>query len=402
MAVSRTIGLYRWYKFSQNLLFWQAVWFLYFQDVLSGAEAVALYALLELSITLLEVPSGYLSDRIGRRRTLVASALCGGLGCVLIYAGSGALAFGAGLVLIGAGGAFASGTDTALLYEALSRAGRGDDIETQELIAWRYSFAGLAVSAVAGGIMAQADPALPFAATALAFAAQLALVLCLDQDGPGTDGALGEGARLRALGAALRQPVLLWLMALVVGTYALGHIPFVFGQPYIASALSGIGLAGEAPIVSGIVTAAMMALSVLATWAAGPVRARLGLRRLFLAYLGAHVALTLVLALTNAAGAILFLLLRKVPDSLARAFVTARIHPLIPDSTRATYLSLVSLVARLAFSGSLFIAAFWAERGAALSYAALQGVLLAYAAAGGVLWVLLWAGSRRLGLDQAP
>mgnify|MGYP003564626886 CR=1 FL=1 len=69
------VPLYRWSRFLRNLLFWQAVWFLYFQNSLSAAEAILLYAVYDVATTALEVPSGYMSDRIGRRFTLLASAV---------------------------------------------------------------------------------------------------------------------------------------------------------------------------------------------------------------------------------------------------------------------------------------------------------------------------------------
>ena len=64
--MTRNIRLYRWFQFFQGLLFWQAVWFLYFQGTLSAAEAVLLYAIFNVATTALEVPSGWMSDRLGR------------------------------------------------------------------------------------------------------------------------------------------------------------------------------------------------------------------------------------------------------------------------------------------------------------------------------------------------
>ena len=75
--LSRNLTLLPWLKFTQNLLFWQATWFLFLQDTLSAAEAVLLYAVYDIGTTVFEVPSGYMSDKIGRRVTLLASALAG-------------------------------------------------------------------------------------------------------------------------------------------------------------------------------------------------------------------------------------------------------------------------------------------------------------------------------------
>ncbi|MGI9356810.1 MAG: hypothetical protein ACR2PF_16830 [Rhizobiaceae bacterium] len=75
--MAKNVGLYPWFKFFQNLVSWQAVWFLYFQCELSASEAILLYAVYDVATTVLKVPSGYLSDRLGRRITLIAAAIAG-------------------------------------------------------------------------------------------------------------------------------------------------------------------------------------------------------------------------------------------------------------------------------------------------------------------------------------
>ena len=138
------IALYPWFRVLKSLVFWQAVWFLYFQNTLSAAEAILLYAVYDVATTALEVPSGYMSDRLGRRLTLIASALAGLAGSMLLAFGDSFFVFALGQVLLGASAAFLSGTDSALLYESLVAAGRQDEIEEQELKAWRFSFSALA------------------------------------------------------------------------------------------------------------------------------------------------------------------------------------------------------------------------------------------------------------------
>ena len=91
--MARNIRLYRWFRFFQGLIFWQAVWFLYFQTTLSAAEAVLLYAVFDVATTALEVPSGWMSDRLGRRVTLIASGLAGVGGAALLATGDGFLPF---------------------------------------------------------------------------------------------------------------------------------------------------------------------------------------------------------------------------------------------------------------------------------------------------------------------
>ena len=397
-AMTRNIALYRWSRFLRNLMFWQAVWFLYFQTALTPAQAILLYAVYDVATTLLEVPSGYMSDRLGRRITLLASAVAGALGALLLATGQGLPAFAAGQVLIGASMAFASGTEEALLYESLVANGQGDQIERQELVAWRYSFTALALSAVTGGAMAMVWPALPFHATALALVALIGVTWRFAEP-PRATGNPGLSETLDTLRTALRQPVLRWIFALSVLMYGFSHLPFIFGQPFILQALERTGLAAQAPVVSGGVSTTMMLVSLTASFAALWLRQRLGLAAILLLAFGMQIGLAGVLALSNAAWVIGILFLRMVPDALSRPFIIARIQPLLADQGRATFLSVKSLTGRLLFAGSLALAAGSAGGTDALPYDDIQRILGWYVLAGTVLLAALWIAARPLAID---
>ena len=400
MRPPTTITLYPWYKFFQNLIFWQSVWFLYFQDVLSGAQAIALYALYDLATTVLEVPSGYLSDRVGRKFTLVLAALCAVLGMVCIVLGGSFAMFAAGQILLGASAAFASGTDSAILFESLVVEGRGDEVEAHELRAWRFTFVALALSALIGGAMASVAPALPFAASAVAYCGMLWIALRL-REPERSKARVTEAVRLASLRAAIFHPVLGWLFALTVLMYGFSHLPFVFGQPFILQAMNGIGLAAQAPLVSGGVSAAMMVLSVLVSLMAVRMRAALGLTAILLMAFAMQIALVGFLSLTTSAWAIGLLLLRMVPNALSRPFILARIQPLLHDDSRATYLSLQSLGGRLLLAGSLLLAAQGAHQAGILPAADIARILGWYAIGGVACLAMLILVARRIKIETS-
>jgi hypothetical protein len=77
-----------------------------------------------------------------------------------------------------------------------------------------------------------------------------------------------------------------------------------------------------------------------------------------------------------------------VPDSLARPYILARIHPLLADDTRATYLSVQSFCGRLLFATTLYLSSLAATDGSELAYPEIQTILSWYAAGG----LLLLAG----------
>ncbi|MEL6607458.1 MAG: MFS transporter [Pseudomonadota bacterium] len=379
--MDRNIRLYPWLKFSQHLVFWQGVWFLYFQSELSAAQAIALYALYELFTTVLEVPSGYASDRLGRRPTLILCTALG-VGAAALQIGGGSFAiFAVAQLLLGASQAFNSGTDSAMLYESLAAEGRAAEIEAQELKAFRFGFAALAISALTGGAMALIDFAWVYVATALSFAVGFGISLLLKEP-PHTKTEATLARDIGALRTAFRRPVLIWIFALFLLAHVFSNLPFVFGQPFILEALDVLGVAGQTPLVSGAIVSAMMVLSILASLAAPSLRARFDLGILLIAAFALQIIIPAAMALSDATIVILILIARMVPQAFIGPYITARIQPELTDGVRATFVSIKSLAGRLILSGTLAFSALFVGETSQLAMADIQMVLGWYTLAG--------------------
>lgn len=400
---ARNVALYPWFKFFQNLVFWQAIWFLFFQSQLSAAEAVLLYAIYDVATTAFEVPSGYMSDRLGRRVTLIAASVAGLLGAGLIAVGASFAVFALAQILLGVSAAFASGTDSALLYESLAQDGNQDQIEAAETRAWQFTLGGLAFSALTGGLIAQVSYPAAFAAGAVAMAASLIIALRFVEPAHGTAGTPRTGlfGQWGLFRAAMGNSVLVWLFSLSVLMYGFSHLPFVFGQPFISEALGAAGWQAGAPMVSGTVSAIMMVISAVASLFAIRLRKRIGLPAILMLAFGIQIALIATLALTSSLLAIAVLFLRMVPNSLARPFIVARMQPLLSDAGRATFLSVQSFAGRLLFAGSLLVVSVNVPDGSVMAHEDIAGALTWYVAAGVVFFVLLLLGLARSGLRGA-
>lgn len=396
--MNRNIALFPWYKFLSGLIFWQAAWFLYIQAELSAAEAILMYAIYDVATTVLEVPSGWLSDQWGRRRTLIISAAAGFATATMQAVGGDFVWFAAAQLLLGTQAAFASGTDSALLYESLAAEDREGEIERQELRAWRAGFAALALSAITGGLLARFDLSFPYFASALAFALLVPLAWAFRD--PPRRRETAPHLRLATLKAALTNPVLTWLLALATLMYAFSHIPFVFGQPFILQALADTPFAPEAPLVAGGVTAAMMSFSLLVSVFAPRLRSAVGLTAILLSAFALQVALPGALAIATGPLAILLLLARMVPDALARPFLLARIQPLLADDSRATYLSLQSLAGRVLFAATLWAAAASTTEIGMMPEEDIRAVLGTYAIGGVIALAALILAARRLPIER--
>ena len=393
----RNIALYPWFKFIQSLTFWQATWFLYFESHLSAAEAILLYVVYDVSTTILEVPSGYMSDRLGRRLTLLAAGISGLAAALLLIVGETFPQFVLANVLLGASAAFASGTDSSLLYESLKAQGNDEQIEARELVAWRYGFSALALSAILGGGLAVFDDVLPYVASAVS-AVGLIIITLFFREPPHAQ-QVDHRENLRNLAQSLSHPTLVWLLCLTLLMYVFSHIPFVFGQPFIREALAQTGYAMQTPLISGGVTFVMMVVSVAVSLVAMPLRKRLGLPGILMLAFGMQIVLTAALATSNGSFVIALLFLRMVPDSLSRPFIQARIQPLLKDGVRATYFSVQSLAGRILFAITLSLAAARTSDDAPLPYEDMQVILTAYSWFGLVFFLMLAFTARRAKIE---
>lgn len=399
-ALARNIPLYRWSRFLRSLIFWQAIWFLYFQQTLSAAEAILLYVIYDLATLLLEVPSGYLSDRLGRKMTLLTSAITGLCAAILLVLGDSFAAFALANGLLGASMAFASGTDEAMLFESLKSLGRAEEVERQEVIAWRWSFTALAVSAILGGALGMVDLWLPYLGVVAAYAALVWVTLRFTEPARRTD--LDEGGellRLSRLAGTFRNPVLVWMFALGTLMYGFSHLPFIFGQPFILSALDALGLGSTAPVISGAVSATMMAISVAVSLVALPLRRALGLPALLLCAFGLQIAISGAMALTDSLFVVAILLLRMVPDALSRPFILGRVQPLLDDDSRATWLSLQSLSGRLVFATAMTAGAVSTTDAGQMPYADIRAILTVATLLGIAALLTLALTARRISVD---
>jgi MFS family permease len=128
---------------------------LYFADVTGSFAAAGLVmAVLLMSSVVLEVPTGVVSDWVGRKGTLVAGALAM-LGAVCAYAAAdGLAALLLGACLEGLSQALFSGNNDALLMDTLTEVGREGEFAEMTGRIRSAQQAGAALTAGLGGVIA--------------------------------------------------------------------------------------------------------------------------------------------------------------------------------------------------------------------------------------------------------
>ena len=156
-TVDRNLRSLSWFNFFGDFRMYGPIMVIYFAQVTgSYTAAVSLLAVKRLSSAAFEVPTGVLSDRLGRRDTMIAGAV------VMVAAHLGyAVAPGYGLllaavVLEGLATALWSGNNESLLYDTLLEAGREDEFPRHSGRVNSMFQIALALAAAAGGVVAGA------------------------------------------------------------------------------------------------------------------------------------------------------------------------------------------------------------------------------------------------------
>lgn len=112
------------YGFLKSMRFFEAFFILYLiQKGLSYTQIGLLYALREISINLMEVPSGILADTFGRKRAMIGSFFVYILSFILYYLANSMWLMAPAFILYGAAEAFRSGTHKGMMMSYLEKKG---------------------------------------------------------------------------------------------------------------------------------------------------------------------------------------------------------------------------------------------------------------------------------------
>lgn len=114
----------------------------------TAGDVLSLQSIYSIAVLLLDIPTGYLCDRIGRRRTILIGTILNIAGWTAFAMARGFAAFAAAEVILAFGWTLVTGSDIALIYEVLTEAAAN---ETQkERAITRYVTAQVVGEAVLG------------------------------------------------------------------------------------------------------------------------------------------------------------------------------------------------------------------------------------------------------------
>ncbi len=361
VRLERNLAAYPWLHLGQATLFWLPVFVLYFSSLLPPEQVLQLEAIYYAGVVLLEVPSGWLSDRVGRKQALLLSALGWSAGSAILAFGTDFATLAVGQLGLAVGMAFFSGTDSSLLYDTLKSLGREQELVDRQGRAQSLGWATLAMSAGVGGVFGGIDLRLTYGLSAAGAVIGLVAAAAVvepprQRRAPGPWRHAGQiASRWRA------DAVLRWVLVYVIAMTVFNHVPYELLQPWLDQLVSGAtwGELALAPPASGAVLCATMLLAAVAARQVGPVARALGSPRTLVLGMVLQAVVMAAMAVTIHPVVVPILLLRSLPGAWMGPLVAQLVHPRVASDQRATYLSIQSLAGRLAFAGALGVASTW-------------------------------------------
>ena len=346
-SLARNLRLYYAFRLLREFQLWIPIWIVYLtiERGFSLAEVGAAEGVFLLALTLLEVPTGAVADRWGRRLSLALGSATMGFAILLFALIDSYSMLLASFLIWALAETLMSGADMALLYDSLKAIGREDEYEKHAGRGEAALWAGAGVATAIGAPVAQA---LSSQDTIFIGAATLGLTTAIvlfmhepprfadEEDEAPSDLGYLQGVA-RALRITWSLPTVRWMIvfagALAATTAATGYLV----QPFLLHQGVEVGLSFS------LLQVPEMAMGAVGALVAHRIAGRVGVRRYLSFLLVVSVGLYSGLATIDFLGAIAFFWRLTFFHSSISPVATGYLNRRIPSDQRATILSLHSL-----------------------------------------------------------
>jgi MFS family permease len=348
-AMNRNIKLLYGFKALRSALFVMPVIVPFWQsNGLSQTQIYILQSIFAVGIVVLEVPSGYMADKCGRKCSLLVGAALSTFGFVVYSASFSFWPMAFAELVLGFGASFISGADAAMAYDSLLS--NGEQGKYRKYEAAGFSFMGLseAAASVVGGLVAIISVRATIVAQVLVYGSLLPIALAMTEPPRHVAKAGRNVVRdvFRITKYALHgHSEIKWLIfyAAVVGT--LTHTMIWLTQPYYQ--LVGVPLGWF-----GVLWASqLLSIAAFARFA-DRYEAKLGKRTSLASFVVIGVASYAILALFQSVWLLPVLLgfyfIRAVFTPIIRDYLNA----VVESKIRATVLSVQSLAQKFLYIGA--------------------------------------------------
>ncbi len=329
------------------MLFMPTIVLFFQENGLALFDIMLLQAIYSVTIALLEIPSGYVADVLGRKNSMVIGTFFGLLG-IIVYAFSfGFWGFLPAALCLGIGQSFVSGSDTALMYDSLLELKREKEFIKLEGRTISMGNFAEAVAFIIGGFLAEITLRTPFYYQIAIAAAGFITALSLTEPKVHrlADGKTKPWKNIKNIirfslheNKTLRYFI---LYSAIIGCTTLTMAWFV--QPYYK-------LLNIKVVYFGIIGAILNLAVAIPSYYAHVIEQKVKTKTLLIAFLillmSCSVFISLYISLWSLFILLLFYVVRGVATPVLRDYMNRH----IPSEMRATVMSIRSFIIRLLFA----------------------------------------------------
>lgn len=340
MSIKSNIWKYYVFHFLYGLIFFLPFLIYYFQDLgFSLTEIMLMNGGFAVSLFIFEVPTGYIADKIGRKKSLIICVLLYIFSVLLlIFTDKFILIFSA-FILYGLADAFLSGADTALLYDSLIELKSEKDFKKIDGKAKFFMEIGIIIAAIAGSYIVSYGIRIAIIVTLFTYIIMLPLTISFIEPKPHKKKTDNPKSIILD---SIKTPKLLKVFIYSFFVFGLAQTTFMFYQPFLREV--------SVPIFwFGWIFAFFSIVSAICSYKAHDIEAFFGTKNLLI-IMPLMIALSFFLsAYFFVWWAFIFFAFREFVRGLWYVIIGDYINKLVDSSRRATVLSIGNMSTTVGF-----------------------------------------------------
>lgn len=318
----------------------------FMENGLNMRDIFILQALFSMSVITLEVPTGYFSDKIGRKISIIIGYLFSITGYFAYSLASGFWSFVGAEILLGFGCSFVSESDSSLLYESLLEIKMGEDCTRLEGRRLSMGLASESIAGVLGGLIAILGLRFPLYCETAVLITALPIIFSINE--PTVRSTKDRKLFIADIISVAKDIIsggngLKWVIiySSIIGTATLNMVWII--QPYLKEVEVPIGF-------FGVIWSGLMLSAAIVSWNSERIEIFFGRRKIIISLVFLVSAGYFTVVYTWSSLGIVFIGLFFITRGIHDPIIRSHINGKISSRVRATVLSFRNMISRILFS----------------------------------------------------